>query len=344
MPSTPSSTARRASSGSRIPLMTILPGQRAQPLDVGPGQARLDHPADRRGLLEQRCAKLRIAQHVADPRHAMGQRTDAPARALEHRPYPARRQARIGAKPVARIAFANRDIAGVHRQKDGVDVRQPAARENVLGQIAIAEHVELKIQRTGARRGDILERTDRERRQTLTDARVVGRASRRDLAARPIHAGKSHRPEQNRKPMLGAEVCRPQTRNPALRAGQYFLTQPPAREIVFVRAHRGFAVRAAVQIIEEIFGHALSRHFSQIIDVPSLADIGHLNSSPFSAGAPRAFVFGRAPDAHAHCAHTGAPRSGLRRNHSDPAGFPPRLHHGHSNVIFIGLASLFSII
>ena len=245
IPSTPASTARRASSASSTPFTIRRPSQcsRTQAMssqvtlgsNCASTQSRNDvrRAGSRDGLLEvAERQRLAADADVADPARV---RDEVEPAAQPRHAVPAPSIA------VAGVAVARADDRQVDRQHQDGRADGPRARHQLLGVAAVAHHVELEPGRLRARGGDLLDAADRDRRLDERDPgarppRVPPAprpASRTSRTARPARGSRASRGSARRPPSPARAARRPAARSGAAAAARgrrrWRASSPPRR-------------------------------------------------------------------------------------------------------------------
>ena len=265
MASAPSATAVLASSDVEDALEDQLAGpDLLDPLDVFPAQGRVE-------LLR---GPLRQLVDVLHALHVAGEIAEGLALAHEDAERPGRLAGDVDDVPDAdfrRHRHAVLEVAvalAEHLQVDGEHQRiafgPDRALQDVFGEAAVLDHIELEPERLLCRLGHVLDRADRHGGQRIGDAGRLGRLRAEDLAVAVLHAGEPHRrQDQRRRDLLpedggGEAACG--------HVHQHPLAQLDGFQIGPVGAQRLLLIGAAVGIVEKGAGNPAPRQRAQVVD------------------------------------------------------------------------------
>ena len=270
MPSAPLAAASRASSGSRMPLMTS-----------GPSHCSRTHSTSFQVTLASKLAPtqpIKSASTAPEPSNgfevAHGQRPPAygdipcPVRPLQHLPHPAAGAAhRAGhARPIVAVAGAG------HREVDGEQQRAAARRlrprDHVADETAVLDDVQLEPERCVAALRDFLDRAAAQSREGKGHIRRCGRPCGLHFAPPRVEARKSHRAQADRhRPALPKQFRRKVDRRDI---AQHALPQGDRLQILDIPPQSHFVVRTAVEIFEQEMRQPRFRERAVIADVGRL--------------------------------------------------------------------------
>ena len=194
MASAPSLTAVLASSAIEDAFQDQLARPDAlDPLDVLPVQRRIEL------VLDPDAERIDVVHAL----HVAGEIAEGLALAPQHAPGPGRlggdvddvldadfRRHRHAVLDVAVALAEHLQIDGEHQR---VAFRRRRARQDVLGEAAVVDHVKLEPERLAGRLRHVLDRADRHGGERVGNAGGFGGARRQDLAVAVLHAGEADR-------------------------------------------------------------------------------------------------------------------------------------------------------
>ena len=253
-PSTPTSAARLASSGSRIPLTTSCPSQllRTQAMSshvtLGSNWASTQS-RNSVGLLAPGTAFSRFPNVSGLPPRG----TSAIQRGWETRSRLLRSFAHEEAAPTTALRVSRWRAPTTARSIVSTSTGEPTARardDQVLGVGAVPHHIELEPRRGGGGARDLLDRAYRDGRLDERHAGRLGGAGGLGLRPSREHPRQAHRPEDHRHRQALAEHLAGLLADRDV--AHHDLAQQHALQIRHVRSHRELVVGAAVDVVEQL--------------------------------------------------------------------------------------------
>src|SRR4249920_3660517 len=148
-----------------------------------------------------------------------------------------------------RVAVTDARDWHVHGEHQRSGFRRFGAGQHVAHEAAITNHIELKPDRRATGLRDLLDRTDRHRRQGEWDARTASGPRRLHLAAPRTHAGNTDRAQDEGQRLARSKQSRAQV--DARDIAQHALFEGDVLQVAQVFAESYLAVRATIEIVEE---------------------------------------------------------------------------------------------
>jgi hypothetical protein len=178
----------------------------AHPGQVGPGERHVHLPAHRRGVAAEVGREAGAPREVDELRRAaLAQHAQAPARMGDDVAEQSRRPRHRHAETVAHVVVALAVDHGVDGEHQRVETGRLGARHHVLGDAALALHVELQPELAVARRAHVLEQRGRGGGEHEGHPGVARRLREHLLGTRPVEAVEPGRPDQRRHRLAAAE-------------------------------------------------------------------------------------------------------------------------------------------